>query len=212
MLRDIQIFKTLSDEQLKKLENISILRRYKKDEFLFLEGETPKWFYILMKGRVQIYHTSPKGKDVFVHEFLPISPVAKFANFDSTPFPSSAICSEDSEVLLIDFEKFKNNFLNDAGLCMEIIKSLSENFRMIQGMLHREITLGVEGKIALFISEYQSSLPQNKYSKIAQMLNTTPETLSRVLAKFKKNGYIEIDANKNIIILEPEKLKYMYDA
>ena len=212
MLKDIKIFSTLSDEQIKKLENISIIRRFKKDEFLFIEGEIPKWFYVLLSGRIKIYKTSPKGKDVFVHEFLPISPVAKFANFGDTPFNGSAVFIEDSDVLMIDFKKFKKNFMGDANLCMEIIKSLSENFRLIQGMLHREISLGVEGKIALFISEYQDSLSSKKYSQIAHMLNTTPETFSRVITKFKKNGYISIDSNKHITILEHDKLKELYEA
>lgn len=212
MLKDIQIFSSLDDERLQKLADISIIRAYKRDEILFIEGETPKWFYILLKGRVKIYKTLPNGKELFVHEFLPGSPVAKFANFDDTPFPASAIFVEDSEVLMIDFAKFKKNFMNDVNVCMEIIRSLSQNFRMIQGLLHREIALGVEGKIALFISEYQNELPMQKYSQIAQMLNTTPETFSRVITKFKKNGYIAIDAKKNITILEHDKLKELYEA
>ncbi|WP_169973466.1 MULTISPECIES: Crp/Fnr family transcriptional regulator [unclassified Campylobacter] len=212
MLKDIEIFRTLTDEQINKLEGISIIRRYNKDEFLFMEGEVPKWFYVLLKGRIKIYKTSPKGKEVFVHEFLPVSPVAKFANFGDTPFNGSAVFVEDSEVLMIDFDKFKKNFMSDANLCMEIIKSLSENFRLVQGMLHREIALGVEGKIALFISEYQDGLPSKKYAQIAQMLNTTPETFSRVITKFKKNGYISIDANKNIKILNHDKLKELYET
>lgn len=212
MLRQIEIFKSLSDKQLSKLESISITRNYKKDEILFMEGEEPRWFYVLLKGRVKIYKTMPSGKDIFVHEFLPISPIAKFANFDNTPFPASAMFLEDSEVLMIDFDKFKKNFMSDAALCMEIIKSLSQNFRMIQGLLHREISLSVEGKIALFISEYQDKLPSQKYSQIAHMLNTTPETFSRVIAKFKKNGYIAISADKSIVILDHDKLKELYEA
>ncbi|MDU5326116.1 Crp/Fnr family transcriptional regulator, partial [Campylobacter ureolyticus] len=79
MLREIPIFKDLSNEELEKIENISIIKHYKKGEIFFLEGEKPLFLSILLDGKLKIYKTSPKGKEIFIHEILPINFVAELA-------------------------------------------------------------------------------------------------------------------------------------
>ena len=71
MLKDIPIFKDLTDKELDKIENISIVKHYKKGEIFFLEGEKPLFLSILLDGKLKIYKPSPKGKEIFIHEILP---------------------------------------------------------------------------------------------------------------------------------------------
>nr|WP_277958412.1 hypothetical protein [Campylobacter hyointestinalis] len=49
MIKQIPFFTDLNEEEIKKLENISVLKNYKRDEFLFMEGEEAKWFNVLFK-------------------------------------------------------------------------------------------------------------------------------------------------------------------
>ena len=48
MIEQIPFFQGLSADDLAKLEAISVVKKYKKGEFLFIEGEEPKWLTFLI--------------------------------------------------------------------------------------------------------------------------------------------------------------------
>lgn len=68
MLEQIPFFQRLNEAELKRLKDISILKKYKKGEFLFMEGEESRWLHLLIKGSIKLYKISPKGKEIFMHQ------------------------------------------------------------------------------------------------------------------------------------------------
>ena len=54
MIEKIPFFQGLNEEDLAKLEAISVVKKYKKGEFLFIEGEEPKWLIYLISGSVKL--------------------------------------------------------------------------------------------------------------------------------------------------------------
>ncbi|HJE03013.1 MAG TPA: helix-turn-helix domain-containing protein, partial [Aliarcobacter thereius] len=69
------------------------------------------------------------------------------------------------------------------------------------------VTLNSMEKIAKFLLENEEHLLNLKQVKIAKLLNITPETLSRQLAKLKKDGVIDNDKG-HIRILDHKKLGF----
>ena len=135
MLREIPIFKDLSDEELEKIENISIIKHYKKGEIFFLEGEKPLFLSILLDGKLKIYKTSPKGKEIFIHEILPINFVAELANFENITYPASSSFSEDSTILKIDYFKFEEMFLKNSQVAFALLKSFSSKIKAMNKVI-----------------------------------------------------------------------------
>lgn len=211
MLENIVFFDQLNEKEIQKLEQISHFKKYKKDEFLFLEGEEPKWITILTKGMIKIYKTSPKGKEIFISNIRPVSFVAELANFENIKYPASAVFCSDGEVLKIDYEEFYKDFLQNPKICFELLKSIAGKLKVMNSVIKQEVTLDSDGKIALFISENFDSFCTLKNNQIAKILNLTPETLSRTLSKFKKENSLLTDNNGKIIQFDKEKLSKYYD-
>ena len=61
MLEQNPYFQGLNEAELKRLEDISILKKYKKGEFLFMEGEESKLLHLLIKGALKLYKIGPTG-------------------------------------------------------------------------------------------------------------------------------------------------------
>ena len=57
MIEKIPYFKALNAAQIKRLEQISIHKSYKKGEILFFEGEHSQYLLVLLKGILKIYKT-----------------------------------------------------------------------------------------------------------------------------------------------------------
>ena len=208
MLERIPYFKALSAAQIDRLEQISIHKSYKKGEILFFEGERSQYLLVLLKGILKIYKTSAKGREIHMREIRPISLVAEMVNFEETSYPASGVFSTNGEVLKIDYEKFKNEFMSDPKICLELLKSMSEKIRALNAVFDNQVVLSCDGKIAKFINENFDIFMSTKYTRIAKILNVTPETFSRTITKFKKSGALILDDKQEITGFDKDKLKY----
>lgn len=211
ILGQIPFFKELDQEELNQLEKISIIKKYKKGEFLFMEGEDSKWLHLLLKGSLKLYKTTPKGKEIFMHQLNAMNFVAELANFENIKFPASALFVTSGEVLKIDYEKFYKDFLSNPQISVSIIKSLSQKLKIASDVLHQELVLSSEAKVAKFLTDHQDLFNTLKHVKIASILNITPETLSRTLAKFRAQELVDLDQNNKIINISETKLKNFFD-
>ena len=211
MLEQIPFFQGLNETELKRLEDISILKKYKKGEFLFMEGEESKWLHLLIKGSLKLYKIGPKGKEIFMHQFNGISFVAELANFENIKFPATAIFLTGGEVLKIDYDKFYAEFLSNPHVSLQIIKSLSQKLKIASELIHQELVLNSEAKVASFLVNHADLFNELKHIKIASILNITPETFSRILAKFKTQNLIELDANNKIVNIATSELSEMFE-
>lgn len=210
MVRDIAFFESLKQSDLQRLDEISFHSNHKKDEILFFEGEKSKWLYILLRGCVKIYKTSPKGKEIFMREIRPVSFIAELANFKNIPYPASAMMATDAEILKIDYEKFKDEFLLKPQICFEMLKSISEKLISMNDIFTKELVLDSEGKIAKFICENFEAFSTLKYNQIAKILNLSPETFSRIISKFKKDGLLVVDEEQQIVSFDKDRLCEIY--
>ncbi len=210
-IKEIPIFTKLSDENIKKLDKISLFKKYEAGEIVFYEGDPPGTLYILVDGVLRLYKTDAKGNEIYIHQFTPTGLVGELACFENMKYPATAKFITKGEILKIDFKKLEKYFFNDPKISMEIIKSLTKKIKILSNVLHKEMILTSEAKIARLIIVHKDYFKKMKNTDIASMANITPETLSRTLSKFKKLGYITIDEKHNIDVLQEDILKAMFE-
>jgi CRP/FNR family transcriptional regulator len=210
-IKNIPLFSKLSDENIKKLEAISYFKKYSADEIVFYEGDKPGTLHVLVDGVLRLYKTDSKGHELYIHQFSPTAMVGELANFENMRFPASAKFITSGEILKIDFKKLEKDFFQNPDICMEIIKSLTKKVKILSQVIHHEMVLTSEAKIAKFIYEHPNIFKKVKNNQIAAILNVSAETLSRTLTKFKKNSYISIDKDYNITILDQEAVTSLFE-
>ena len=159
-----------------------------------------------MQGVVKIYKMSSKNKEILLHLIRPISIVAELVNFDEIPYPASCEFITDGEVLKINYAKFKIEFMENPKICVEIIKSLTEKIRALNLLIERQVVLNADEKVASFITENFDFFKTAKQSQIANLLNIAPETLSRMISKFKKSGFLVFDDNGKVVKFDETKV------
>lgn len=203
---DYAFFSFLKEEDLKRLKDISFKKSYKKGEILFYKGEESKYLHLLIRGIVKLYTHDFKDNEVVIHNLMGPSLIAEIVNYEEINFLANCAFETDSDVLLIDYKKFKEEFLLKPEITMFFIKSLTKKIKFLENFINYNITLNSMEKIAKFLYENEDLLQSLKQVKIAQILNITPETFSRQLAKLKKDEIIQNEKGY-IKILNHEKLK-----
>ncbi|WP_207190520.1 Crp/Fnr family transcriptional regulator [Aliarcobacter lanthieri] len=204
--KDYAFFNFLEQKDLLRLKEISFKKSYKKGEILFYKGDESKYLHLLIRGIAKLYTHDFKDNEVVIHNLVGPALIAEIVNYEEINFIANCSFETDSEVLLIDYQKFKEEFLLKPEIAMFFIKSLTKKIKYLESFINYNITLNSIEKIAKFLFENEKLLPSLKQVKIAQILNITPETFSRQLAKLKKDNIIENDKG-TIKILDYERLQ-----
>lgn len=205
-LDDFSFFSFLKEEDLLRLKEISIKKQYNKGEILFYKGDQPRYLHLLIKGIVKLYTYDYKDNEVVIHNLLAPSLIAEIANYEEVSFPANCAFETNAEVLLIDYEKFKEEFLLKPEISMFFIKSLTKKIKFLENFISYNISSNSVEKIAKFLYDNEEILINLKQVKISQILNIRAETFSRKLATLKKEGIIQNEKGY-IKILDHKKLK-----
>ena len=208
-LKKISCFEKLEESELKFLSSFSHKRNFKKGEILFYEKDKPKYLTLLVSGILKVYKTDTKNNEVVLHRFVAPSLVAEMAVFEAIDYPASAMFDSDGSVIEIEFTKFKNEFLTNPDVAFNFFRSLSKKIKYLEDVISLNIVLDSTSRVAKYICEHENALG-SKNSELSKYLHMTPETLSRILTKFTKLGFL-FKGSSGYEIVNEEGLKILYE-
>jgi len=202
---EIQLFSKLSEANLSRLRDQAIVKNLTKESIVFYEGDRSDYIYVLLKGTVKLYKTSPKGTQIQINRFDAPAVIGEFACFEQVPFPATCEFLTDGKMAKIP-TKYIFDSLQEESFALEMIKSLTGKVMILSSLVHKETIFSSEAKVAKILIENVEIFYKLKHNEIASILNITPETLSRILKKFKTSGLIEGLKEGRMHILDPEGL------
>ena len=205
-LKKLFLFEDMSENLLDEIKKISSVVKLNKGNILFYEGDDPKYLHILAKGTLKLYKVTSSDKELIIKFFHENELIAEFANFENISYPATSEALTSCEVLKIDFEEFKKIMQTNVNITMKIQASLIKKIKTLENIISTHLILDTKQKVAKYIVENNVDFFITKNILIAQMLNMTPETLSRTLKVFKDNDLINISKKE----INEEILKTYY--
>ena len=192
VLKRSLIFSSLNKDELDELSKLTIERSFKPDEFVFLEGDAPNYFYIVAEGRTKIIKYSSSGKEFIIAFFDPGEMIGEVAVFEGKPYPASAQAVDDTKMLGIRKDDFLSFLATRPQIALDIIQGilnvLGGRLRDAQARLKDLAGERVEQRIArtllMLSSKLGTTLPFTR-QEIADMAGTTTETAIRVTSQLK---------------------------
>lgn len=201
---EIPMFDALGESHLKELQDETYTKHFTKNSIVFYEGDESEYLHILLKGKVKLYKTTPKGTQIQINRLSAPSLIGEYACFEHQPFPASCEFITDGVMGLLPFEIVYKH-LNNPDFSLEIIKSLTGKVSLLSALVHKETVLSSEAKVADLMMQQLSIFHRLKNNEIASILNLTPETFSRIMTKFKKESIVSAD-KKGVTILNMDAL------
>jgi CRP/FNR family transcriptional regulator len=204
-LEEIPMFSALTESHLKELYDQTHVKHFTKDSIVFYEGDESEYLHILLEGSIKLYKTTPKGTQIQINRLKAPALIGEYACFEHQPFPATCEFVTDGSMGLLPFEMVYKH-LNNPDFSLEIIKSLTGKVSLLSALVHKETVLSSEAKVADLMTQKLALFQRLKNNEIASMLNLTPETFSRIMTKFKKEGIISVESH--IVTVHKEDALY----
>jgi len=188
ILSQTSLFDKISDSSRKALADICLPKNINKKVSLFHEGGKGYSIYILVTGSIQLYKTTPDGKDVVIRIIKPGELFGEVILFEQDAYPVSALALMNSFLFMVPKFQFlcllkNDDFMKDfIGMLLQKMRYLTKQIQYLS--LH-----DVEDRFFLFIKDHYGMREKIKLSlskkDLAKAIGTKPETLSRLLLKLK---------------------------
>ena len=210
------MWQLLTDEQQELMASHLEVRRYKKNQVIYVEGEKPNHLMCLLEGKVKIYRDGVGGRCQIMRVIKPVEYFGYRAYFAEESFVTAAAAFEASTVCAIPMNIITQLLETNNKLAMFFIKQLSNDLGMSDTRTVNLTQKHIRGRLAeslLFLKESYGIEEDGSTLSIylsredlANLSNMTTSNAIRTLSQFATEKLIAIDGRK-IKIIEEERLK-----
>lgn len=209
------VFNILKPDEKEDLVKNLTFTSYRKNEFVFREGEKPAGFFILLEGKVKIYKEGVGGREQIIRMAKPLGIIGYRALFAEENHIASAVTIEESLIGTVSPEFIYERAMSNSEFSRTIINRLARelgfsNIRTVT-LTQKHIRGRLAESLILLKEKYgyenDGSTLRIYLSRedIANLSNMTTSNAIRTLSTFASEKVIVIDGRK-IKILDEHRL------
>lgn len=204
----------LTRESFKEIDEFfkaGIFQKIAKDKIISVEGHACNHFSFLLKGVIKVFKVSATGREITLYRIDEGGSCILTASciLSNTSFPALAITEEDSEVLSIPANLFKE-YITKYPVWQEYVfnlisERLADVIAIVEEIAFKQVDLRVAEKLIQFINKNINPV-EITHQELASEIGTSREVVSRILKDFEARGVIQISRG-SIKVLDIIKLK-----
>jgi CRP-like cAMP-binding protein len=216
LLAQITMFEHLEAEPLERLAALLQERRFSKGEIIFHQGDVGTALYIVRKGEVAIRLSSPEGKEVILSLLGRGDAFGELALLDGEPRSTDAVAREDTHLLFLQREVFRQFLAEHPQFTMDLLAVLSRMVRRVTQLVHDTAFLDARARLArvlLDLAKTQGAAspegtvigPKLTQGELANLCGVTRESVNKWLRFYVREGLLSYESGQ-ITLVDPERL------
>lgn len=212
-LRTVPLFALLNQHDLDILVGALQLTKYGRGQIIFQQGDTSRRLYVIVKGKVRIFKSSPAGHETSINIFSTRDVIGEFATIDNQPRSATAKAISRCELLEIDSQTFLAYFRQMPDLALGLARTLAAKVRWTAAFAETVAQYDAAGRLLHTLLLYKDQLgeeiePGKQYvldlslnqTDLASLIGARREWVNRLMRDWKKRGLIEYKSGKVHII------------
>ncbi len=204
----------LDDEDITRLDKIiGKRRRLVRDERLYQMGEPFRNLYAIRFGHFKTYQVNAAGEQQ-ITGFQMAGELLGMDAISGDRHQCDAVALEDSEVCEIPFSRLEELFGEVPTLLRHFHRIMSQEITREQNVMLLLGNMRAEQRFAVFLINLSARYAARGYSPhsfqlrmsredIGNYLGLTIESVSRLLSRFKKQGWIAVDKREVTLLNSP---------
>ena len=223
LLKGVELFSELNEEQLGMIANLVIVKNYNRDETVVLEGDdSVQALYLIASGSVQVYMTGIDGRETILSFLERGDFFGEMSLIDGEPRSASVRTVTDAKLLVIHRESFLSLIRKTPEIAMALMSELCKRLRKANKQIGSLSTMSVSGRVAGTLLNLMQergvrihtdngnmvTVIHNRptQQQLADMSGTTRETVSRLCSMLVRANAIAM-TGKDIVIFDEDALQ-----
>ena len=223
LLKGVELFSELNEEQLGMIANLVIVKNFNRDETVVLEGDdSVQALYLIATGSVQVYMTGIDGRETILSFLERGDFFGEMSLIDGEPRSASVRTVTDATLLVIHRESFLSLIRKTPEIAMALMSELCKRLRKANKQIGSLSTMSVSGRVAGTLLNLMQergvrihtdngsmvTVIHNRptQQQLADMSGTTRETVSRICSLLVRANAIAM-TGKDIVIFDEDALQ-----
>jgi CRP/FNR family cyclic AMP-dependent transcriptional regulator len=183
----------------------AVTRTIPKNTIVVSEGDETDSLYIIVSGKVKIYVSDEKGKEIVLNESGPGEYFGEMV-LDEGPRSASVMTLEPTQFLVVPKEDFRDFVLNSPEFALHLILKLIKRVRALTNDVKSLALMDVYGRVArmlldLAVERDGALVVEDKptQQEMANRVGSSREMISRIFGDLTTGGYIRVDKDRIVI-------------
>lgn len=211
ILSDIGFLRSISNEKRKQLlqEGKLSIREYGNHEIIHFEGDKCSGVEVILSGEVVVEYINESGDLMIITRFSRGDILGGNLMFSQNPhYPMTITAKKASTIIYIDKEHLFQLFLENPEFLKGYLEFVADHTIILGDKIKMDVNQTIRQRVIKYL-EYQKERQHNASMKwdvskkeLAERMGIQRTSLSRELAKMRKEGLIEYDAER-VTLLKP---------
>ena len=192
----------LSEAEVRAVARRAVTRAFPKNTVVVTEGDRTDTLHIIVSGRVKIYVSDEKGKEIVLNYAGPGEYFGELV-LGEGPRVASVMTLEPARFLIVPKEDLKEFVANSPEFSLHLIRKLIRRVRLLTNDVKSLALMDVYGRVARMLLdlavERDGSLvieDRPTQQEMANRVGASREMVSKILGDLAGGGYIAVERDR----------------
>lgn len=221
LLHRVPVFSTLGEDELARVADVSVPRRFDAGEVVFREGDESSTCYIVRSGHARAVREHTDGRSITLANFGPGDIFGELAMFDNERRSATVEALETTEAIAILAGDMRRLLREHPDIAVKLLSALGRKLRKTNERLTRQSFQTVQSRVAAVLSQLVEAarvegssqgdvLITSTQAELAQLAGSSRESASRFLAVLERAGIITQGRGKLLVHDAGALQRYVY--
>jgi CRP-like cAMP-binding protein len=211
LLAQVEFFSTLDERTLHAIAGRTVQRVVPRGTTIFVQEELGDRMFVLAEGAVKLVVHSSRGRVIELLRHRPPAVFGEVALLDGGPRTASAEAVQRSLLIVVTRDELIRLLRSDGQVVDATLRSLGAMIRRTTRLVSDLAFLDIQGRLAqrlLQLSD-EGSIPLSQVTQgdLAAMVSGARQTVHLALHGLEERGYLRIDDDQTIQILDATALR-----
>lgn len=209
-LRNVSLFSGLTEEEFVQLAALTHTHQYKKGTYIVMAEDEGEEFFIIRKGQVKVNIVHEDGREIILSLLREGEVFGELSLLDGRPRSANVVAAEPTELITLRRDHFINLIYKHPHIATAMLAELAGRLRktdlQIEGLALMNVASRVSKTLLNLVVEQGSETEEGimlerrpTHQELAKMAGTTRETVTRVLSRLEKEGYIRCEGRRILV-------------
>ena len=221
LLGRVPVFEELADDDLRRVADVTVPRRFAAGEVVFREGDDSDTCYVVNAGHARAIREHLDGRQITLATFGPGDIFGELAMFDDERRSATVEATDDLEVLGILGGDMRRLMRRHPDMAVKLVISLGRRLRAANERLARQSFQTVQSRVAAVLGQLVDQAQTEgaadrdvavvaTQADLAKLAGSSRESASRFLAVLERAGVIT-QGRGRLTVHDPAALQgYVY--